>query len=308
MQLYKNTTIESLRHSSREMVRELGFLEYEKYYLGLSPSQAHALLQINEQGCLTSQDLASFLRLEKSTASRLVKALFAKKLVFIQDNPHDARSKLISCSHEGLQMTKEINTKASNQVKEALNYLTEEEQNMLAKSLASYSIALKKSRLLQSYKIREIAFADNLALNALIKSILADFGAARAGFAFQDESLNNMYDNYNKSNSHYLVVEKDKKIYGGVGLAPLAGGEDNFCELQKLYLSNEVRGLGLGKILTVKILDKAKSLGYQYCYLETLSSMEKANQLYIKLGFKKLAKPMGDTGHFGCDNWYLKEL
>jgi putative acetyltransferase len=308
MQSSNNRVLESLRCSSRNIIRELGFLEYEKRYMGLNPSEVHALIEIDIHSFITNLKLAEFLKLDKSTTSRLVKGLFLKGLVEIHDNPKDDRSKLIKCSMEGIKIIKEINIKASNQVKLALGYLTQEQQQMIEHAMALYSSSLKKSRLAQEYEVRIISANDNLQLAVLIKSILAEFGAAREGFAFQDESLNNMYKAYNTAGSGYDVVTKENKIYGGIGIAKLSGAKHNICELQKMYLVKEIRGLGLGQILMERALKKAKSLGYEYCYLETLSSMEKATKLYHKFGFKKLANPLGNTGHFGCDNWYLKKL
>lgn len=57
-----------------------------------------------------------------------------------------------------------------------------------------------------------------------------------------------------------------------------------------------------------KILTQAKEYGYKQCYLETLHNMEKANDLYNKFEFILLDKPLGDTGHYGCDAWYIKKL
>ena len=43
-------------------------------------------------------------------------------------------------------------------------------------------------------------------------------------------------------------------------------------------------------------------------FLETLDRMEGANRLYSKFGFEQVDKPVGDTGHFGCDRWLIKDL
>ncbi len=90
--------------------------------------------------------------------------------------------------------------------------------------------------------------------------------------------------------------------------APLVDATPGICELQKMYFLTEVRGLGLGKILLQHLLAHATSLGYTQCYLETLHTMEKANMLYKKCGFMLLEQPLGDTGHYNCDAWYLKKL
>jgi putative acetyltransferase len=36
--------------------------------------------------------------------------------------------------------------------------------------------------------------------------------------------------------------------------------------------------------------------------------MKQARALYAKNGFEPLNQPLGNTGHFGCNAWYLKTL
>jgi len=55
-------------------------------------------------------------------------------------------------------------------------------------------------------------------------------------------------------------------------------------------------------------LKRAKELGFESCYLETLPYMEDARKLYAKVGFETLNEPMGDTGHYSCNLWMLKKL
>ena len=43
-------------------------------------------------------------------------------------------------------------------------------------------------------------------------------------------------------------------------------------------------------------------------YLETLAAMSQARALYDRNGFSRLQRPMGETGHFGCNSFYLRDL
>ena len=56
------------------------------------------------------------------------------------------------------------------------------------------------------------------------------------------------------------------------------------------------------------ILDEAKNSGYRQCYLETLDHMSHARHLYQRHGFEFIDSPMGNTGHFGCNSWMVKNL
>jgi len=53
---------------------------------------------------------------------------------------------------------------------------------------------------------------------------------------------------------------------------------------------------------------KARELGYTQLYLESLPELGKAISLYEKTGFRRINKALGNSGHFGCDIWMVKDL
>ena len=97
-------------------------------------------------------------------------------------------------------------------------------------------------------------------------------------------------------------------MFGGGGGAALAGADAGTCELRKMYFLPALRGLGAGRALMATCLDAARAAGFRRCYLETLTGMDTAQRLYERSGFARIAGPMGATGHFGCNRFYLKDL
>lgn len=156
--------------------------------------------------------------------------------------------------------------------------------------------------------IREITKRDNEAIAELIRKVLIEYGVPKVGSAYEDTSLGDMTASYSDLKSIYYVVEINGKIFGGSGIAPLKNAQDNICELQKMYFLPEARGKGIGKSMMKVCLNKAKALGYEKCYLETLPYMKAAIKLYTKTGFKPLKKPLGNTGHYSCNVWMIKDL
>lgn len=155
--------------------------------------------------------------------------------------------------------------------------------------------------------IRPIQFADNTAIETIIRECLIEFGGNREGLAWADESMHDLYHYYNDGgNRAYWVVEEEGTVLGGCGIAPF-DGSDTVCELQKMYLTPGIRGTGIASRLLQTSLEYA-SQHYQRCYLETLQSMHAANRFYYKHGFVQLDQPLEGSEHFACDAWYIKDL
>ncbi len=158
-------------------------------------------------------------------------------------------------------------------------------------------------------KLRPIASKDDAAVASIIRTVMPEFGADGPGFAIHDPEVNGMSAAYARPGRAYFVVEDASgRVVGGGGIAPLDGGEPGVCELRKMYFLPQVRGQGMGERLLRRCLEFAREAGYQLCYLETLNGMDQAQKLYRRMGFEKICAPMGNTGHFGCDNWYTLKL
>lgn len=164
------------------------------------------------------------------------------------------------------------------------------------------------SRQGDGFTIRPVTGDDNVALGALLRDVMAEFGAAGAGSSIHDEEMLDIAKSYSAPGSAYFVVEAKGRLVGGGGLGPLAGGDPDVCELRKMYLRPEARGLGIGRAMLGQCLDVARRLGYARMYLETRQTMREARRLYERNGFAPVGKPIGHTGHFGCDAWYVRAL
>ncbi|HVI44304.1 MAG TPA: GNAT family N-acetyltransferase [Chitinophaga sp.] len=156
--------------------------------------------------------------------------------------------------------------------------------------------------------IRTIVPADDPVLADIVKTTLTEFGMNKQGTAYSDPTTNHISKLFDKPRAIYYVAESEDKIVGGAGIHPLDGGEAHVCELQKMYLIPEARGKGLAGKLISMCLAFAKEHGYTQCYLETSPELARARKVYEQFGFRYLTGPMGNTGHFGCDSWMVKDL
>lgn len=161
---------------------------------------------------------------------------------------------------------------------------------------------------LSEIAIRPVQQQDNRELALVVRETLAEFGAANPGTVYFDPTTDALYELFRTEKSHYFVAEYQGRIVGGGGIFPTEGLPEGTCELVKMYLRPEVRGIGLGSSLIRKCLEQAKQEGFDSVYLETLDELHLALKVYAKFGFEYLSAPLGDSKHFGCGLWMLKKL
>ena len=129
--------IDDIRAASRLIVRELGFMDATVAASGYPPSAVHTILEIGIRGPMTSVELGDFLRLEKSSVSRLVRKLI--DCGELRETPDEADAK-------GRRTLEALHAFGRQQVRGALAALTEAEQRTVREGMMLYAQALRQSR------------------------------------------------------------------------------------------------------------------------------------------------------------------
>ncbi|WP_299550217.1 GNAT family N-acetyltransferase [Seonamhaeicola sp.] len=156
--------------------------------------------------------------------------------------------------------------------------------------------------------IREIQPQDNAQIEQVIRGCFHEFKIPLTGTAYEDEETPRMYESYRNDDDIYFVIDDNGTILGGAGIKPLKDFDTSICELQKMYFSPEVRGKGYGRLMFETCLKAAKDLGYKKCYLESASQLKAAIHIYESYGFKHLDGALGNTGHYSCGVWMIRDL
>jgi ribosomal protein S18 acetylase RimI-like enzyme len=83
----------------------------------------------------------------------------------------------------------------------------------------------------------------------------------------------------------FLAFDEDD-LLGCVALRPLT--EAGAAELKRLYVRPAGRGTGVGLALTQHAIARARDAHYRVVRLDTLATMQGAQRLYRRLGFREI--------------------
>jgi len=156
--------------------------------------------------------------------------------------------------------------------------------------------------------IRTVKPRDNSCLAKMVREVFLEHGAPKIGTVYSDPTTDNFYDFFKADKSILWVAEMDNELSGCCGIYPTEGLDADTAELVKLYLPATARGKGIGKKLMEQSILSAIEFGYKKLYLESLPQFSKAVSMYLKQGFQKIDRPMGNSGHTSCNIWMIKEL
>jgi len=156
--------------------------------------------------------------------------------------------------------------------------------------------------------IRQIEQNDNVSLAELIRTVFEEFELEKEGSVYSDATTDALYSLFSMPKSVYWVCVDNDIVMGGCGIIATHGLPLDCVEIVKFYVSSQARGKGIGKALLQKSIASAREFGYKQLYLESFPKFLTAINMYEKLGFRKIDKALGNSGHFACSVWMVMDL
>lgn len=141
-----SSTLLEIRLASRTLVRELGFLNKHLAGTTLTPSQVHALLELERFPDTQASDLCNLFRLDKSAVSRLLADLVQRDFIRASRSATDKRERRLRLTNKGRAALEAIHGKANRQIGAALQALDKTHWTPVVKSLQLFAAALATTR------------------------------------------------------------------------------------------------------------------------------------------------------------------
>ena len=141
-------------------------------------------------------------------------------------------------------------------------------------------------------RIRDFCPSDYKIVIQLISNIIVNEFKFKLEFDNLDSDLLHIEEHYGKSNHGCFWVAEildnnsrsNIKIIATTAIRRLKQFEST-CELKRMYVLKQYRGLGVGQMMLDKAIGFAKEAGYSRILLDSSKNLRAARRLYLKNGF-----------------------
>jgi putative acetyltransferase len=114
-----------------------------------------------------------------------------------------------------------------------------------------------------------------------------------------EKELQTLHQVYSPPMGCIILAKQHNETVGCVALKPI---DEGICEMKRLYVRPEVRGVGLGRKLVEELISFARKSSFNCMKLDTVSKLKEAISLYRSFGFVETTpyvyNPLSDVLYF----------
>jgi len=296
------TDVQAIRNFNRVYTHAAGLLRMYKE-IDLPLAEARVLYEIGqcsmskeENNFITASTLCQSLNLDEGYMSRILRKFVLNNWIVKKPSIYDNRQMMIFLTEKGEKECEELARKANELAQEQLNILNKEEQKHLLAAMAcieSLSINPKSKSLPSNttsspdFLLREPLPGDM----GWITQMHGEFYSTELGWNAYSEALCGqicsdfvMNRDTKRERCWIAIRTKTQERVGCVFL--VKGSNSETAKLRLLFLTENARGLGIGKHLIETCLSFAKQVGYSLIELWTMNNLLKARAMYKEYGFE----------------------
>ncbi|KAF2971674.1 hypothetical protein GQX73_g1846 [Xylaria multiplex] len=284
--------VEPIRTVSRQLVRELGFMNITLAGTRYPPSVVHALIEIGIEKVTTATKLCNALNLDDSSIQHTLRCLIDAGEVKETSGRLDGGETLLSLTSRGQQSLTEINTFAQDQVLKSLSRINNQAAETVLSGLQIYAASLHAQRVGESspsnnhveikrgYQPGVIGRALEMHLN--FYSRLVGFGAY-----FESQLATGLADfvsRVDNDQNEIWTAQCQGRIVGTIFIDGQDLGQ-NRAHLRAFIVDGDVRGGGVGRRLLAEAIEFIDTQRFEETRLWTFTGLDAARRLYESFGF-----------------------
>jgi DNA-binding MarR family transcriptional regulator/GNAT superfamily N-acetyltransferase len=289
-------TIRQVRGFHRIVVERLGALD--DHFLGRNRpmGESRLLWEIGTEGAEV-RSLRRRLGLDSGYVSRVLRSLEAEGLITVRASPEDPRVRRADLTKAGRAERAELDRRSAALARDILKALPEQQRRRLTTAMAEVE------RLLQSSMV---SFAAENPASADARWCLGQYFAEldrrfEAGFD-PARSLPADADDLRPPSGLLLIARLRGRA---VGCGALLFHRRAPCELKRMWVAPEARGLGVGRRLLAELERRARNRGTATIRLETNRALKEAIALYRSTGYVEVEAFNEETY---AHHWFEKRL
>ena len=292
--------IDEIRSSSRQIVRELGFMDTTLAATDYPASAVHTIIEIAKRRSMTAADVTQFLGLEKSSVSRMLRKLINAGELHETVSDDDGRVKNLTLTPKGKRTLAAIEAYGRKQVSSALECLASPEHEAVRAGLAAYAHALTTHRTEhRSQYVQDVLIEKGYRAGAIgrITEMHAHFYTRHAGFGqfFESQVATGLAEfaaRLDNPRNGLWVAQKAGRIVGSIAIDGDDMGNSN-AHLRWFIVDDSIRKGGIGRKLLTQAVDFCDQVGFPETHLWTFDGLHAARHLYEANDFKLVKEHRG---------------
>ena len=276
-----------------ELVTDQAGKVYELYDIDMNPKWFPVFYALAEGEDKSITQIAQEISHSHPSVSTIVKEMVKNGVAHEVPNQTDARKNFIRLTDKGRQINERIQVQYQD-VNSAIENALNETQYNIWKAIEEWEFLLEQKSLLNRVKDeRKLRESKEVQIIDYSPKYQQDFKRLNeewitTWFKMEEtdhKSLDHPDDYILSKGGHIFIALYNNEPVGTCALIKM---DNNTYELAKMAVSPKAKGRGIGYLLGLACIEKARNMGAAKLYLESNTILKPAIMLYHKLGFKKV--------------------
>jgi DNA-binding MarR family transcriptional regulator/GNAT superfamily N-acetyltransferase len=292
----KSRQVEQVRSFNRAVTKRVGALEDSYLARGRPLGEARLIFEVGPDG-IDLRMLRERLGLDSGYLSRLLRSLEAQGIVDVLRKPEDARARQVVLTPKGRDEYSGYDRSSDDLAASILDALSPTQRERLTDAMGEVERLLRASSIW--IELEPAGSTDaSWCLGEYYAELQRRFDS---GF---DPSAGNNFDpaEITPPMGWFLIARLDGEPVGCGALKRLEGATG---EIKRVWISPDVRGMGLASRIMDRLEQIAAAAGFARILLDTNRALVEARAMYLKRGYVEIAR-YNDNPY--ADHWFERVI